>query len=163
MLNNYVSAMGSWSGRVDSTDDYDTFRWHQWVKELDLNVNHEPFEGEQGFAFIGFCSEQGVRRNKGREGAALAPDFIRKQMSNLPCTFMDSVKLFDAGDIICEDIPMEEGQALLGRVVERILSLNLFPIVLGGGHETTFGHYKGHLAHDARAILESLTLMPIST
>ncbi len=26
MLNNYVSAMGSWSGRVDSTDDYDTFQ-----------------------------------------------------------------------------------------------------------------------------------------
>ncbi len=71
MLKNYVSAMGSWSGRVDSEDDYETFRWHQWVQELDLNDNPEPFEGTLGFAFIGFCSEQGVRRNKGREGAAV--------------------------------------------------------------------------------------------
>lgn len=43
--------MRCWSGRVDSTEDYDTLRWHQWVKDLDLNVNPEPFEGEQGFVF----------------------------------------------------------------------------------------------------------------
>ena len=41
---------------------------------------------------------------------------------------------------------MEEGQKLLGMAVEKILDLALFPIVLGGGHETTFGHFQGHLA-----------------
>lgn len=147
LLNNYVSAMDFWQGRCDSTTDYDAFRWHQWVKPLDLNHEQEPFRGELGFAFIGFCSEQGVKRNKGRVGTALAPDFIRKQMSNLPCWFKQEVLLYDAGNIICEEISMEEGQRQLGAAVNKILELNLFPIVLGGGHETTFGHFQGQLAH----------------
>ena len=120
------------------------------MQELDLNAAEAAAggldTGKLGFAFIGFCSEQGVERNKGRVGTALAPEFIRKQMSNLPCTFDKSVKLFDAGNILCDEISMEEGQALLAKAVDIILSLGLFPIVLGGGHETTFGHYSGHLA-----------------
>lgn len=150
MLKNYVSAMDDWHGRVDSETDYDSFRWHQWVRPLDLNKENAPFDGPMGFAIIGFCSEQGVRRNKGRVGTALAPDYIRGQMSNLPCTFDESVKLFDAGNILCQEISMEEGQAILGRAVEKIRALNLFPIVLGGGHETTFGHYQGLLASEEK-------------
>ncbi len=145
-LKNYVSAMEHWNGRVDSDNDYDAFRWHQWVQPLDLNEEHPDFHCEYGFAFIGFCSEQGVKRNRGRVGTALAPDFIRRQMSNLPCTFDSQVKLFDAGNVLCEEISMEEGQRILGIAIERILGLGLFPIVLGGGHETTFGHFQGQFA-----------------
>lgn len=146
VLNHYVSAMECWNGRIDSTEEYDAFRWHQWVKPLDLNRAEEPFAGKLGFGFIGFCSEQGVERNKGRVGTALAPDFIRRQMSNLPCTFSKEVALFDGGNILCQDISMEEGQQLLGAAVKKLLDLNLFPIVLGGGHETTFGHFQGQFA-----------------
>ena len=64
-------------------------------------------------------------------------------MSGLPCTFSQEVKLYDAGDIICDEISLEEGQRELGCAVEEILCRNLFPIVLGGGHETTFGHFQG--------------------
>lgn len=142
---NYVEAMEYWKGRVDSDTDYDAFRWHQWVKPIDLCDEKQlvPFEGKLGFCFIGFCSEQGIKRNKGRVGSALAPDFIRTQMSNLPCSFLPDVKLFDAGDIVCDKITMEEGQKQLGRAVEKIQGIGLFPIVLGGGHETTFGHFLG--------------------
>ena len=52
-------------------------------------------------------------------------------MSNLPCTFSQEVKFYDAGNILCDEISMEEGQRLLGLAVERILELKLFPIVLG--------------------------------
>lgn len=145
-LENYVSAMECWHGRVDSDSDYDTFRWHQWVEPLDLNECKKIYDGELGFAFIGFCSEQGVKRNKGREGTALAPDFIRRQMSNLPCTFCREVKLYDAGNIICDEITLETGQRLLAAAVEKIRGLGLFPIVLGGGHETTFGTFQGLLS-----------------
>lgn len=148
MSDNYISAIEHWNGRIDSEEDYAAFRWHQWVEKLDLDSEGEAFDGRQGFAFIGFCSEQGVKRNKGRDGAALAPDLIRKQMSNLPCTFDSSVKLYDAGNIVCRNIPMEEGQQLLAKAVAKILDMNLFPVVLGGGHETTFGHFCGQLAHD---------------
>lgn len=146
LLTNYVSAMDCWKGRVDSSTDYDAFRWHQWVQPLDLNEQDGKPDCAMGFAFIGFCSEQGVKRNKGRVGTALAPDFIRGQMSNLPCTFSQKVQFFDAGNILCDEISMEEGQRLLGLAVEKLLAMNLFPIVLGGGHETTFGHFQGQLA-----------------
>lgn len=157
LLTNYVSAMDCWKGRIDSTTDYDAFRWHQWVQPLDLNEVTVSIGGKLGFAFIGFCSEQGVKRNKGRVGTALAPDFIRAQMSNFPCTFSQEVKFYDAGNILCDEISMEEGQRLLGLAVEKILDLKLFPIVLGGGHETTFGHFQGHLA-DLKKKEESLDM-----
>lgn len=38
---------------------------------------------------------------------------------------------------------MEEGQEILARAMERILQLNLFPIILGGGHEATLGYFQG--------------------
>ena len=96
LLDHYVSAMDSWKGRIDSETDYDAFRWHQWVQPIDLNDGSAPFTGKLGFAFIGFCSDKGVARNKGRTGTALAPDFVRGQMSGLPCTFSQAVQLYDA-------------------------------------------------------------------
>ena len=157
LLTNYVRAMDCWKGRIDSTTDYDAFRWHQWVQPLDLNEATEPMDGKLGFAFIGFCSEQGVKRNKGRVGTALAPDFIRAQMSNFPCTFSQEVKFYDAGNILCDEISMRKASVLLGLAVEKTLDLKLFPIVLGGGHETTFGHFQGHLA-DLKKKEESLDM-----
>lgn len=137
-----------WSGRTDSDSNYDAFRWHQWVKKIDLNDNNlKPFEGKLGFAFIGFCCDEGVKRNRGRIGAANGPQSIRKELNNLPCTFTQEVQLFDAGNILCENITLEEAQNLLSMAVDKLLDLNLFPIVLGGGHETTFGNYKGILNH----------------
>ena len=63
-LTNYVAAMDCWKGRVDSTTDYDAFRCQQsmfWP--LDLNEVTEIENRKLGFAFIGFCSEQGKTRN----------------------------------------------------------------------------------------------------
>lgn len=137
-----LSAMENWKGRNDSDTDYEAFRWHQIVQKANLD-NMEPFTGRMAFVFIGFCCEQGVERNKGRIGTAAAPDFIRRQMANMPCTFPQDVKLFDAGNIPCYDITLEEGQDLLKRTVHKAMDLNLFPIVLGGGHGTAFGHYMG--------------------
>ena len=135
-----------WQGRIDSESNYDTFRWHQWIQPMDLGRDDlMPFTGKLGFAFIGFCCDEGVRRNRGRVGAANGPQNIRKELSNLPCRFTQEVKLFDAGNIYCENCTLEESQELLAKAVEKLLGLNLFPIVLGGGHEVAFGHYQGIL------------------
>jgi formiminoglutamase len=136
-----------WGGRIDSLDNYDAFRWHQWIKLLDLN-NPDDFEvplseGEKGICFIGFCSDEGVLRNLGRTGASKAPESIRHEMANLPCSFSKKIRLFDCGDITIEDNNLEEGQAILGMAVEQIISAGLFPIVIGGGHETALGNYLG--------------------
>lgn len=139
-----------WTGRIDSLDNYDAFRWHQWIKLLNLNElnsldSSAPFltESEKGICFIGFCSDEGVRRNLGRTGAAKGPDSIRREMANLPCSFSRRIRLFDCGDITIENNNLEEGQALLGTAVQQIISAGLFPIILGGGHETALGNYLG--------------------
>jgi formiminoglutamase len=135
-----------WQGRIDSESNFDAFRWHQWVKLIDLRENNLiPFKGMLGFAFIGFCCDTGVKRNNGRVGAANGPESIRRELANLPCRFSEEVKLFDAGNIYCENITLEESQDLLSNAIQKILNLNLFPIVLGGGHEIAFGHYTGIL------------------
>lgn len=137
-----------WHGRVDSETNYDAFRWHQWIKNIDLkDDNLAAFTGRLGFAFIGFCCDEGVKQNKGRTGAANGPESIRRSLSMLPCTFTQEVNLFDAGDILCENASLQESQNLLSEAVKKILRLNLFPIVLGGGHETTLGNYGGVLSY----------------
>ncbi len=141
-----------WSGRIDSHDDFACFRWHQKIKSIDLRENDlEPFQGKLGFAFLGYACEKGIVRNKGRVGAAKAPYTIRKRLSNLPWHFPEDTFIFDAGDVSGKDSSLEEIQDTLSLAVERILNLNLFPVLLGGGHDIAYGHYKGifnHLAHE---------------
>ena len=138
----------NWEGRIDSEDDFHSFRWHQWMEFIDLeDDNLKPFEGKLGFAILGFCSDYGVKLNKGRTGTAHGPMSIRSELSSLPCAFPQDIKLFDAGNIACETCTLEEAQKSLGQAVTKILDLNLFPILLGGGHEIAFGHYQGILNH----------------
>jgi formiminoglutamase len=137
---------GTWTGRVDSDSDFDAFRWHQWIRCIDLNDPGLPKHGGRlGIAFIGYCSDEGIKLNKGRTGAAKGPDSIRKELANLPCSFTREVELFDAGNIFSGNQTLEESQRMLAMAVERILELNLFPVVLGGGHEIAFGHFSGIL------------------
>ena len=75
-------------------------------------------------------------------------------MSNLPCNFSQEVKLFDVGDVICKDCTLSESQELLSIVIQKVLNLNLFPIVLGGGHEVSFGNYMGILNYLSQEIQE---------
>lgn len=139
--------MGLWQGRIDSHTLFDAFRWHQWIKPLNLaavQTNGPLRANEKGIAFIGFCCDEGIRLNKGRHGASDGPNSIRKALCNLPCYFNQSLKLYDAGNVICDDdASLEDSQRTLAEAVFKIKSMGLFPIVLGGGHELAYGHWKG--------------------
>lgn len=138
--------MASWTGRTDDLENFDAFRWHQWVKPLNLMLESTTCSTKQvGIAIIGFASDEGVRRNLGRTGAIKGPASIRKELCNLPCSFTQDLLLFDAGDVVCEDGDLETSQKVMADAIRRILSLNLFPIVLGGGHETAYASYQGLL------------------
>lgn len=145
MIQHYTQAdMTRWTGRVDDTSNYDAFRWHQWVKPLDLyDTAHPLLENEFGIGFIGFCCDEGVKRNLGRTGASKGPNSIRKELCNLPCSFLPVFKLFDCGNIHCLNDDLEAAQSALSKAVAKIRALNLFPIVLGGGHEVAYGTYMG--------------------
>lgn len=103
---------------------------------------------------VGFPSDEGVRRNGGRPGAAQAPDAIRQMLYRMTPdarthdAFVEVVeRTVDLGNLSPAGT-MEEHQARLGEVVGPYLPQGVVPIVLGGGHETTYGHFLGYV-HDA--------------
>ncbi len=137
----------AWQGRVDDPNDPDSYRWHQWIELIDLtDKNLKPLpEGTVHFCFLGYCCDSGVKNNLGRTGTAKGPASIRTEMANLPLNFNRNSKLFDAGDLHCCADGYQQAHEELAGLVEKILSLNLFPILLGGGHDIAFGHYNGLL------------------
>ncbi len=134
-----------WQGRVDADGEQ---RFHQIIKRLDLN--DQAFKDSdlaaaidyKKIALLGFCSDEGVRRNQGRIGAKDGPRFLRNALSNLP-QHNKKINLFDAGDVFCHAEDLEEAQEALGIAVNKLIGQHYFPIILGGGHETAFGHFLG--------------------
>jgi formiminoglutamase len=105
---------------------------------------------------VGFPSDEGVHRNGGRVGAAGAPDEIRRMLFRLTPDaerFEESVDLLehtlDLGNLVLTD-DVERDQALLGEALAPHLAAGSFVIVLGGGHETSFGHFQGYVAGGER-------------
>jgi len=123
----------SWTGRTDHETEWESFRYHQIIKD----------EHENSCVLIGFSSDEGVRRNNGRVGAGEAPNAIRAALSNMAWRLPTGNHLVDAGNIVCKDRQMEKAQRELGAAVRRTLDNEGVPIILGGGHETLYGHYIG--------------------
>lgn len=102
---------------------------------------------------IGFPQDEGVRRNHGRPGAAEAPHEIRRHLYRLTpwdgAHALDLCFPLDAGDVRMTG-ELEESQQDLSEVVAGVLRAGGVPIVLGGGHETAYGHYLGYVAAERR-------------
>lgn len=149
-LKNYISGEKiKWTGRVDDPFDPDAFRIHQVIKSLDLNkINtFTPAKNRLNIALIGFRCDEGIKRNLGRPGASMGPEYIRKEFANMPVRFKDKAIIFDTGDILCKDGNLEEAQEELKRAVKIVLNKKMVPIVLGGGHELAYGHFRGIAEH----------------
>lgn len=125
-----------WQGRNDGDTPL-----HQRIFQKIETTNNYTIEGKV-FALHGFAVDEGVKRNKGRIGAAQAPDIIRKNMANFPVVQPD-FRLLDFGNVTCENGNLEQAQENLAQKVSGILAQNGKSIVLGGGHEVTFAHYSG--------------------
>ncbi len=133
-----------WKGRIDG-DKREQLRWHQVVKYIDLE---KVFDVKPGICVIGFKSDEGVKRNKGRVGAKAAPDEIREHLFSLPWHF-GNVALYDAGDVECFG-DLELAQDELKSLVSVIHAKKLFPMVLGGGHEVAYPSIMGFYENRGR-------------
>ncbi|PRY15510.1 formiminoglutamase [Pontibacter ummariensis] len=133
-----------WKGRVDAQDGSLGSRWHQAVHLLDMaGTVPAVAEGERGFAFLGFCCDEGVRRNQGRVGAIAGPAVLRAAMASFAYHLPAHVTLYDAGDVLCTGQHLEEAQEQLGKKVAHLQQQGYSTLVLGGGHETAYGHLLG--------------------
>ncbi|MFJ8065721.1 formimidoylglutamase [Psychrobacillus sp. NPDC096426] len=131
---------GIWSGRTDHLENKESFRYHQIVELAQLDTLDT--EGK-ACVIIGFESDEGVRRNKGQIGAAKAPNELRSELAKLPWHVSSEKYVVDIGTIDCTGNDLEKAQQQLGDVVNQVLTKKMTPIILGGGHETAYGHYLG--------------------
>jgi formiminoglutamase len=148
------SSAGGWSTRLEPVSPPDDL-----PRRSDDPRLGEVVEFWQGGAvefrpgrsvLIGFPQDEGVRRNGGRAGAAEAPAEIRRWLYRLTTwdgryniDFSERPPL-DLGNVRIEGT-LEETQQALGEVVAAVLTAGAIPVVLGGGHETAYGHYLGYV------------------
>lgn len=123
-----------WDGRVDG-DGPEHLRWHQAVQP------YRPDSPSGATVFLGFASHAGVRRNKGRTGAAAGPDALRRALSHM--ALAAPLEVFDAGTVAVTGDRLEEGQKALGTAARALLDAGHFPVILGGGHEIAYATYLG--------------------
>ena len=127
-----------WQGRTDVEDGVLGQRWHQLIKEFPKE--HQAYL-EKSVVFLGFASDEGVRRNKGRAGAAKAPNVLRQMLSYLPKMNSDVTALYDYGDVIVVGSELESAREEQIAIVTKLLKKKTFPLVLGGGHEVALGNF----------------------
>lgn len=138
------TAEGIWTGRTDHLTKRASFRYHQVIEIANMKDLHVS---NKMCAIIGFECEEGVRRNKGQLGAAAAPNELRKELAKLPWKLPREKQIVDAGTIECIGEELEKAQQWLGDTISEALAKGATPIILGGGHETAFGHYLGVRKH----------------
>ena len=91
---------------------------------------------------LGLCNEVGVLANGGRAGAADGPAAFRRAFGKLPQRVLQGRRLFDAGDIPAI-APYEAFLEGAEAVVAASLAADAVPIVIGGGHDSSLGVYRG--------------------
>lgn len=133
-----------WTGRK-STASASPQYLHEFIMCHDLESNALP--PALDCVLLGYACDEGVRRNKGRVGAAQGPEAIRKAMAKL-AWHRPFFNLSDIGDICCSDQDLESSQDALAESVTLLVNRGIFPLVLGGGHDIAYGHAKGLLASE---------------
>jgi len=101
---------------------------------------------------VGFPTDEGVRRNGGRPGAAEGPGAMRRALYRMTPDAGDfdrHVALLrrtvDVGDLVT-GVDLEADQQALGEALASWLRQGSFVLLLGGGHETAYGHFLGYAA-----------------
>ena len=141
---NYKAAQQSnWEGRASNPDMGNQY-WYQEIGLLDLThiETVQLKEKNIDIALLGYVCDEGVRRNRGRIGAAQGPKAIRERLAKHPVHFSNK-RIVDVGDVVCLEDDMEQGQEALTTVIGGLLKQQVFPIVMGGGHDMSYGHFMG--------------------
>ncbi|MFC0673707.1 formimidoylglutamase [Brachybacterium hainanense] len=136
-------APSPWSGRIDG-EGPEHARWHQVVRTA--ATPGDP--ADPHVAVLGFRSDEGVRRNRGRVGAAEAPDALRRALAPMAvhgAIARGETGIHDLGDARTVGEALETGQAAAGHLIASALDRpgSVLTVVLGGGHETAWASYLG--------------------
>lgn len=124
-----------------------------------------PYEGRPvQVGLLGAPSDAGVVQGGGRAGAALGPGAVREQLKRYGTAYhfergadLSSLAIADFGDLVPDETSVAETHRRLTETVAAIVGLGAIPILLGGGHDLTFGGVRG-LAAAVSGAVGGLTL-----
>jgi formiminoglutamase len=118
-------------------------------------VRRDSTAREAGAVIIGFPSDEGVRRNGGRVGAAAGPQATRQELYAMtpgPGGALSDLleRTIDLGDVAVSG-DVEVDQERLAEALAPWIERRTVAVVVGGGHETSYGHFLGYVraARDA--------------
>lgn len=86
---------------------------------------------------MGCPQDEGVRRNGGRPGAALAPTEIRRALYRMTVNGIENLRVLDLGDL-APQATLEQTHALQQQWVQRLLEDGKRVVVLGGGNDISY-------------------------
>ncbi|MFB6273085.1 MAG: formimidoylglutamase [Salinibacter sp.] len=126
------------------------------TREEDVRVGHLlstclPDDQPPEVVLLGMPVDEGVVRNGGRAGAAEAPDRLRECLYGMTpdprhqdpfCNLLHRTQ--DLGNLRLR-ASLSAQQATLGTTLAPHLQRTSVPIILGGGHETAYGHFLGYV------------------
>ncbi|MCX6211861.1 MAG: formimidoylglutamase [Bacteroidetes bacterium] len=128
-----------WTGR-QSPSSLGHQYWHQAIELGDINASNKQEQTTIGI--VGYSCDEGVRRNFGRVGAAKGPLMLKEKLAKLPL-HLAAKKLVDFGLVKCVKEDMESCQLAFSKIIEQLITRNIFPIGIGGGHDIAYGHFMG--------------------
>ncbi|MBL4746013.1 MAG: formimidoylglutamase [Flavobacteriaceae bacterium] len=133
----------NWEGRASNPDMGNQY-WYQEIELLDVSSldTEELNDKKIDIALVGYVCDEGVRRNRGRIGAAQGPKAIRERLAKHPVHFTNT-HIADVGDINCVEDDMEACQQSFSELIGTLLQQQIFPIAIGGGHDMSYGHFMG--------------------
>lgn len=142
-----VPNQADWQGRTDNGEKQARFFQAVQCQSLETLLTSKPLL-QPTIALLGFACDEGIRRNLGRVGASGGPKALRQALAQIPLhDHVRNCQLIDIGNIECVNGDLEAAQHHLGEAVNTVLANKVFPIILGGGHETAWGHYLGLCEH----------------
>jgi formiminoglutamase len=126
-----------YSGRASKLNNQ---YWHQeiQVSHIENLKNNNPND----IGIVGYVCDEGVKRNQGRIGAQKGPKSIRNKLGKLPIHYKNK-KIVDFGDVICIDKNLEDCQKALSKIISKLITNNILPIAIGGGHDIAYANFNG--------------------
>ncbi len=128
-----------WLGRDDSAEASSAKRIFQTIRQAKAFA-----PASSGIALMGFECDEGVSRNRGRPGAARAPDVLRAALANM-ASHQGHERLADMGTVFVINDDLEAAQQALSDAVVACQRSGMRTLILGGGHETAWAHGRGVL------------------
>ncbi len=129
-----------WQGRPAAPELGVQF-WYQRAKRQHVDDYFADSSKKADVAIIGLACDEGVRRNLGRVGAALAPAKIRQLLAPIACH--TDQYIVDLGDVRCYRGDLETAHEWFTEFTARLVGDGSFTVGIGGGHDLSYAHFCG--------------------